>query len=222
MTSCSRFLLHANLFKLSEVFAFTLSPEIRNFPIFDVLPSQPSPIVRMSSHGQRTLSIFSWGLVPRWSPASKLGSRKITTPAEVVTNPAYFSLLTRNRCLIPADGFYQWQRINQQVAQPHVVSLRSGEPFAFAGLWSSWSVDGAPLETFTILTTESNSLIRPMHDRMPVILPHERYIAWLSPDSDPDELLPLLTPYRADEMQCYPVSESEEAEVCTAAYQRLV
>lgn len=222
MTSCSRFLLHANLFQLSEVFAFTISLEIRDFPTFDVLPSQPAPIVRMSPHGQRTLSIFSWGLMPRWSQESKLGSRKINTRAEVVTSPAYFSLLTRHRCLIPADGFYQWQCVDNQPAQPHVLSLKSGEPFAFAGLWSSWTVDGAPLDTFTILTTEANSLIRPMHERMPVILPHERYIAWLSPDSEPDELLPLLTPYRADEMQCQPISECEVAEAGTTAYQHLV
>src|SRR5262245_25502093 len=112
MTVCGRFTLRASLFKLSEAFAFTVSPEFTDFPVFEVTPSQWAPVVRMSDQGQRTLSMLRWGLVPQWSPEGNIGSKKITTHAASVTRSPYFSLFCHRRCLIPADGFYERQTVS--------------------------------------------------------------------------------------------------------------
>lgn len=205
---CGEFTLHSNIFRLSEHFALTASPIIKEFPVSNITSARHAPIIRLSPCGQRTLSMLCWGLVPSWSQDGKGGSNWINIRAEAVTSLPYYSLFCRARCLVPADGFYEWERSADEPKRPHLISLRNGEPFAFAGLWALWTSGAASLETFTIITTEANRLIRPLHDRMPVIIPHDRYIAWLSPDSTTEELLPLFRPYPAEEMQCVPVSET--------------
>jgi putative SOS response-associated peptidase YedK len=158
--------------------------------------------------GTREFRSFQWGLVPSWAKDPAIGNRMINTRSETaVMKPAFRKPLRERRCLILADGFYEWKREGQR-KQPYYIKLRDGEPFAFAGLWDRWhSLDGQPLETCTILTTAPNELLQPIHDRMPVILPPHAYRLWLDRTmSDAPTVQALLTPYSAEEMTAYPVS----------------
>jgi putative SOS response-associated peptidase YedK len=151
-----------------------------------------------------------WGLVPTWSKDPKAGPPIINARAETLaTKPAFRSAFKRRRCLIPADGFYEWQKIaGAKVKQPFYIRLAKDRPFAFAGLWEKWHNDeGSLLESCTIVTTEPNDVMRPLHDRMPVILPDEEYARWLDPkNEDVDELQELLRPYPAEEIAACPIT----------------
>jgi putative SOS response-associated peptidase YedK len=149
-----------------------------------------------------------WGLVPCWAKDVRIGNQLLNARAETAAEkPAFRSALRRRRCLIPADGFYEWQR-RDGAKQPFCFRLRGDHVFAFAGLWEHWQDPaGNPLETCTILTTQANDLVRPIHERMPVILPSLHFAEWLSPDlQDPGRLLALLGPCPAEDMRAYPVS----------------
>jgi putative SOS response-associated peptidase YedK len=134
--------------------------------------------------GRRVLTVFRWGLVPHWADDMRIGARMINARAETVAEkPAFRSALERRRCLIPANGFYEWQRRTDGTRIPHFIGHRDGTPLAFAGLWESWRDPAAPdrprLLTCTIVTTQANATVRPLHDRMPVVLPPDRWEAWL-------------------------------------------
>jgi putative SOS response-associated peptidase YedK len=150
-----------------------------------------------------------WGLVPAWAKDPKIGSKLINARAETLAEkPAFRRLLGTRRCLIPADSFYEWAAQSDGKRRPMRVTLSSGEPFAFAGLWDVWTPPegGPPLRTCTIITTTPNALMATIHHRMPVILTSQAEAAWLDPAiTDPAELLPLLVRYSAQDMVAYPV-----------------
>jgi putative SOS response-associated peptidase YedK len=178
-------------------------------PRYNVAPTQL--VVTVTDDGQRHLEPMRWGLIPRWAKDAKIGSTLINARAETLAEkPAFRDALKRRRCLIPADGFYEWAAMAGSARkQPIRVVLASGEPFAFAGLWDEWRPpDGAPpVRTCTIITTTPNDLMAQYHHRMPVILTPEAEQVWLDPAiTAPEQLLPLLASYPAEAMRAYPVS----------------
>jgi putative SOS response-associated peptidase YedK len=178
-------------------------------PRWNIAPTQSVLAVRQSADAPRpTAANLSWGLVPSWAKDVRIAYQLLNARSETVADkPAFRAALRRRRCLIPADGFYEWLR-QGKTKQPFCFRLRDNRPFAFAGLWESWQgPDGPPLQTCTILTTEANDLVRPVHDRMPVILPSRCHAEWLDPAmQDPERLRPMLRPFPADQMHAFPVS----------------
>lgn len=163
--------------------------------------------------GSRTLEAFRWGLVPFWAKDLKIGDRMINARAETVAEkPAYRHAFSKQRCLVPATAFYEWQKLSgRRAKQPWVFRPRDGEPFAFAGLWETWrdpdDPDADAVHSTAIVTTEANELMRPVHDRMPVILPEASWDEWLDPDNDDtDRLEQLLVPPAEDVLERYPIS----------------
>jgi putative SOS response-associated peptidase YedK len=177
---------------------------------FNIAPTQDVPVVVIRD-GARALVPMRWGLVPHWAKDASIGARMINARAETVhEKPSFRKSLVERRCLVPADGFYEWMRKDGQSAKiPVRIVLKSREMFAFAGLWDVWRAPDAdaPLHSFTIVTTESNELIRPFHERMPVILPRRDEERWLDPAlTDIEELRTMLRPFPADLMEMYVVS----------------
>jgi putative SOS response-associated peptidase YedK len=149
--------------------------------------------------------MLRWGLVPSWADDPGIGARMINARSETAPEkPSFRSAFRRRRCLIPVDGFYEWKRENGS-KQPYYFRIDGGRPFAFAGLWESWNKDGE-IRSCTILTTTANDLVEEIHERMPVILPRDRYDAWLDPEAEGEELAALLVPYPGDDLEAYPVS----------------
>jgi putative SOS response-associated peptidase YedK len=206
---CGRFTLRAPASVVAEQFALFELPPFA--PRFNIAPSQPVPVVRLvpeQPQPQRELVWLRWGLIPSWAKDPAIGNRLINARAEsVAEKPAFRAALRRRRCLVAADGFYEWQRTGKR-KQPYFIRLRDDRPFAFAGLWESWEgPDASEIESCTLLTTEPNELLRPIHNRMPVILPTDDYQRWLDPAvGKPEQLVPLLCPYPAGEMTADPVS----------------
>ena len=168
------------------------------------------------SRGQRVLDRVRWGLVPSWAKDLSIGSRQINARAEsVATKAAYKRAFVKRRAIVPADGFYEWQKLEgKKQKQPWFIRRRDGEPLAFAGLWEIWHDpaigDDAPrLRTFTIITTEANELLQPIHERMPVVLPEAEWDRWLDPSyQDVDALQQLLVPAPDDEFELWPVGKA--------------
>lgn len=157
-----------------------------------------------------TLTELRWGLVPSWAKDWKLGAQCINARSETVaTKPAFRAAWKKRRCLVPADGFYEWKRCGSGKV-PHDITMRDGEPFAFAGLWEIWrdpaQPDAPPVRTFSIITGPANELVAPIHDRMPVILPRDKYRCWLSSDTSLDECTNMLQPFPAELMCARPIS----------------
>jgi putative SOS response-associated peptidase YedK len=202
---CGRFTLRAKPDTLAELFLLAEPPDWS--PRYNIAPTQPVPVVRHKGDGGREFVRLRWGLVPSW--AKEVGGPPlINARAETVaTKPAFRSALKQRRCLIPADGFYEWLKAGKK-KQPFSFRLWDDKPFAFAGLWERWTGGEQPLESCTIITTDSNELVRPTHDRMPVILPVRYHAEWLDPDvRDPDRLVTMLRPYPAEEMVATPLSD---------------
>lgn len=179
-------------------------------PRYNIAPSQSVPVVRFEAERDcRVLVAHRWGLIPSWAKDSKIGYRMINARSETAASkPAFRKPFRERRCLVVADGFYEWARAGT-AKQPWYFRLRSGESFAFAGLWDRWvsTETGEVVDSCTILTTSANDLVRPVHERMPVILPPERYDLWLDPEVEDTSMLePLLAPYPAREMAAHPVS----------------
>ena len=206
---CGRYTLKAGGRELSDLFGLSEEPEMIE-PRYNIAPTQQIPVVlEDSSNGDRTLEMMHWGLIPSWAKDPSVGARMINARAETVSEkPSYRSAFKRRRCLIVADGFYEWKK-TADGKQPYYLRLGSGDPFGFAGLWESWSMDGGEeMRSATIITTEPNEVAAEIHNRMPVILPPDLYDAWLEPDNeDREELLSMLAPYPAEEMEAYPVSK---------------
>jgi putative SOS response-associated peptidase YedK len=179
---------------------------------FNVAPTDPVYAVAVGSDGARRLGTFRWGLVPSWSKDAKGGAKMINARAETVTaKPAFKKALARRRCLVPADGFYEWLRVGSD-RQPFHLAPKDGGIICFAGLWEVWRPDDDPeaelLRTCTIITTDANATLRPIHDRMPVILPREAWDTWLDRSvTDPDAVFPLLAPAPDDLLERTPVSK---------------
>ncbi len=205
---CGRFTLTASSYnQLALRFDIGGAPQFEYHPRYNIAPSQ-SVLAVITHEGERRLGPLRWGLIPFWAKEPAIGNKMINARSETVhEKPSFRSAFQRRRCLIPADGFFEWERHGYPPRQPYYLHLESGETFAFAGLWERWTpADGDdPIYSCTILTTDANALLQPIHPRMPVILPKEQEEAWLQSD-DAEFLKTMLKPYPAEEMKMYPVS----------------
>lgn len=209
---CGRFALTtptkqlALAFNVDETAVAALPPSV---PRYNIAPTQPVAAIRLDDNGERELTFFRWGLVPSWAKDINIGSRMINARSETVAEkPSFRAAFKRRRCLIPADGFYEWQKQEGRKQPIYIHPAKGGErPFALAGLWEVWrDPDGSALQTCTILTTTPNELMAPIHNRMPVIVEPEDFDLWLNPEPDPEQGLHLLRAYPAEKMETYPVS----------------
>ncbi len=202
---CGRFNLKSNLSLIAEYFAV-----VRGFiepwsPRYNIAPTQNVLCVRDSD--QREYFYPKWGLIPSWSKDAKIASACINARVETVdTKPAFRTAFKNRRCLVIADGFYEW-RIGDKV--PYNISLKSGKPMPFAGLWETWESPDGPVETCTICTTNANDMMGQLHNRMPVILPLEAIDLWLNPKiTDAKKVKPLLLQYSSEDMQSWAVGKA--------------
>ena len=204
---CGRFALTDPDADIAVQFGLPEIPDIQ--PRYNIAPTQPVAAVRLKSRDEtREMVMLNWGLIPFWAKDPKIGARMINARSETAAQkPSFRAAFRRRRCLVIADGFYEWQKQNG-TKQPFFIHLRDARPFAFAGLWEHWEgPDASTIESCTILTTEPNDFLRPVHNRMPVILKPGDYDLWLDPEvQQPDLIQPLLRPYPAQEMDAYPVS----------------
>lgn len=205
---CGRYALHTLLGELQQYFG--LFDEIDFKPHYNVAPSYYMPIVREDDTG-RHLALAQWGFIPHWSkgmPKVKPINARAETVAE---KPTFRDSFKRRRCLVPANGFYEWKREGKS-KQPYYFKLKDSELLAFAGLWDRWRGPDGPLDTFTIITTDANDSMRPIHDRMPVILARENYNQWLR-SGDKNTLTPFgeeMTPYQISRRVNSPENDSRE------------
>ncbi len=204
---CGRFSQSKSAETIAQVFQVNNVPPLT--PRYNIAPTQQiQTILQNAEQSQREFQILHWGLIPSWAKAPKMGARMINARAETVAQkPSFRAAFKQRRCLILADGFYEWQQ-QEKKKQPFYFRMNDEHPFAFAGLWEHWkSGDGEVINSCTILTTEPNDLMRPVHNRMPVIIDPKDYDLWLDTEVKTPELLqPLLHPYSAEEMTAYPVS----------------
>jgi putative SOS response-associated peptidase YedK len=187
----------------------TVNPVPNAGPNYNAAPTDTLPVVRLDRERRRSLDLLRWGLIPWWAKDPKIGARCINAMAETVaTKPAFRDAFNRGqRCIVPVDGFYEWQK-RPGGKQPYAITGVDGKPLALAGLWERWKEpdSGQAVQTFTIITGPPNQLVAPIHNRMPVILPPEKWRIWLGEqEADPDELLGFLQPYPAELMRAYPV-----------------
>ena len=204
---CGRFTLSTDIKAIAERFGAPAPDGIASAaPRYNIAPTQD--VIVVSGEGRRQIRQMRWGLIPSWAKNPAIGSQMINARAEsVAEKPSFRDALKKRRCLIPADGLYEWQKLGK-VKQPVHIVLKSREPFGFAGLWEHWtSPEGEEILTCTIITTEANDLLKAVHDRMPVILTRDAEAAWLDPQiHEAEKLLPLLKQYPADEMEYCAVS----------------
>lgn len=179
-------------------------------PTWNAAPTQSLPVVRFNPQtGARSLDLLRWGLVPSWAKDPKIGAKMINARAETVaTLPAFRKAFARRRCIVPADGFYEWSTTDAGKVPYAVGPAEAGTIWGFAGLWEGWKNEaGKWLRSFTILTTTANEALRRIHERMPVILPPEAYGRWLGEEpAEPDELQGLLKPCPPEAVRAWTVS----------------
>lgn len=213
---CGRFTLSASASEVAQQFDLPAEPIL--VPRYNIAPTQPVGIVRAQSARaasaaiSRDWALTLWGLIPSWAKDPGIANSLINARAETVTEkPAFRAAFKRRRCLVPTTGFYEWQR-QEKRKQPYYITVGEGSLFAIAGLWETWhGPDGSEIETCTLLTTEANAMMEPLHTRMPVIIAPEDYADWLGTGADAspqalDQLRHLLRPYPAKEMAAIPVS----------------
>jgi putative SOS response-associated peptidase YedK len=207
---CGRYTL-IKLADFIDIFPWIGAPDELPDPRYNIAPTQP--IAAVPNDGKKKVAYFHWGLIPSWAKDPSIGNRMINARAETLAEkPAFRNALKRRRCLIPADGFYEWKKLSDgKTKQPMYIRMRDGKPFAFAGLWENWhdkSGGGGEIPSVTIITTTPNTLMNSIHDRMPAIVRPEDYREWLAPGERPaDELAKLLGPYPEDQMEAFPVSK---------------
>ena len=201
---CGRYTLRTSIDVLAEGFEIEEYPSSLS-PNYNVAPTQEVAAV-VEEDEKRKLELLRWGLIPSWAKDPAIGNKMINARAETVSEkPSFRSAFKKRRCLILADGFYEWQKTDSG-KQPYHIKMQDDSPFAFAGLWETWR-DGEEIRSATIITTDANDLMGEIHHRMPVILQPEDYDMWLDPDFDEKEALTtLLKPYPADAMEAYTVS----------------
>jgi putative SOS response-associated peptidase YedK len=211
---CGRYMLRHSTqqivlrFEVAEVIDATFAEMTADAPRYNIAPTQPIDVITENS--PRTLEMMRWGLVPSWAKDTSIGNKLLNARAErLMEKPSFRTALARRRCLIPADGFYEWKKLGT-TKLPLCIHREDDELFAFAGLWDEWtSPDGSPLRSCTIITVAPNSLMATIHNRMPAILRREDEARWLdgSQRSIPD-LLSLLAPYPDQEIEAFPVSNT--------------
>ncbi len=203
---CGRFTLTVNPDQLQEQFGLSQPPPVELAPRFNIAPSQAVAVV--ANQPERVLDLFQWGLIPAWAKDPKIGNKLINARAETLAEkPSFRTALKRRRCLVVADGFYEWKKESASKT-PMYIQLKDGRPFAFAGLWEVWQPpEGGVVKTCTIITTEPNALLATIHNRMPAILRPQAYDAWLTPGELPtDKAMALLKPYDTAQMKATAVS----------------
>ncbi|RAV00569.1 SOS response-associated peptidase [Paenibacillus sp. YN15] len=204
---CGRYTLIVTWEELMEMFGIE---DAMDYPLilprFNMAPTQMGPVI-ISHGGRNRMGQLRWGLIPAWAKDEKIGFQTINAKAESLRDkPAFRTPFQRKRCLIPADGYYEWQQ-QGSVKQPYRIVVKDCPVFAFAGLYDTWlSPDGKKISTYTIITTAANSLTEKLHPRMPVILPREHQKDWLDSSASPADLTSLLVPYDSSRMDLYPVS----------------
>jgi len=226
---CGRFTARLTWQQLHDLYNITapdIGPrqdELDLKPRYNVAPTQVMPVRRLNADGQREIAMLRWGVIPAWAKDEKIAYKTINARAETVaTAPAFRAAFRKRRCLVPASGFYEWKKLEDGGKQPYLIQMRDGSPFSFAGLWERWEKGEAPVETFTIITGEPNSLAAEIHNRMPVILDRDDYDAWLTAT---DTAIPqaMLQPFPAQLMTAFPVSKrvnspkNDDAELITPA-----
>lgn len=195
---CGRYSITTPLEAMRQIFEFE-GPLPNYPPRYNVAPTQDAPVVRLAD-GARELTLMRWGLVPSWSQGPDSKFSMINARAETVADkPAYRAAFKSRRCLVPADGFFEW-RAEGKTKQPFYIHVKDETPFAFAGLWERWDKGGEPITSFTIVVTGANDLLKPIHERMPVILDPGDYGRWLDPGTDREVALSLLKPYVPEKM----------------------
>ena len=203
---CGRYTVIKHDQIIRVIFNITLPANLRFVARYNVAPSQLVPVVTSDS---KEVQMFRWGLIPSWAKDEKIGYTMINARAETLADKrAFRTALQRRRCLLPADGFYEWQKgADGKSKTPMYIRMHGGTMFAFAGLWETWrNPSGEEIKSCTIITTSPNSLTSPIHDRMPAIIPREHYSNWLAPgDAAAPDLMRLLQPYPAAQMEAYPV-----------------
>jgi len=214
---CNRFTLSAPADVVAELFGVgpdfpPVGPASRPVgiaPRYNIAPTQPAPVVLWDGElNRRRFDLLRWGLIPSWADDPSIGNRMINARAETVAiKPAFRAAFRHRRCLVLADGFYEWKKLPRR-RQPFYIRMREAAPFAFAGLWEHWEgADGTTINSCTILTTGPNDVVRPVHDRMPVIVHRQEYGRWLAPEvRGADSFSVVLRPYPSEEMRAYPIS----------------
>ena len=203
---CGRYTLRASPQQLGLHFGLDVVPEMR--PRYNIAPTQLVPVVRAATDGGRELVELRWGLIPGWSKTPPSGAPLINARSETAASkPTFRAAFRQRRCLLPADGFYEWQKLPTH-RQPFHIHRPDGSVFGFASLWEQWhDASGKKLETCTILTTAANALLRPLHERMPVVVAPADYAAWLDPAvTDAAQVEPLLSGAAASELVVTPVT----------------
>ena len=194
---------------LSATFSLPEVPDLP--PRYNIAPTQPvATVVRDAEANENALLVMRWGLIPHWAKDPSIGSKMINARSETLAEkPSFRQALRYRRCLVVADGFYEWRAQRDGPKIPMYITVGDHQPFGFAGLYERWTEpeSGEAVLSCTIITTTPNALMEPIHNRMPVILPPEHYSAWLDPsETDGARVLPLLQPYPAERMSAYPVS----------------
>jgi putative SOS response-associated peptidase YedK len=224
---CGRYFRRSDKQRIADAFRIGVPPTFDILPSYNIAPQTFQPVVRLDAEAQqRELALLRWGLIPFWAKDAKISYTTINAKAEAVaTRPAFREALKCRRCLVPADGFYEWQAVDAKTKQPWAIALKDSSSLAFAGLWDTWKdkTTGLPLETYTIITTEPNELTSKLHDRMPVILAPRDYDRWLAP-ADPARLpIDLLRPFDPGRMASWKVSSAvgnvrnNSPDLCTEA-----
>ena len=202
---CGRYIITSPLQAILDMFEVDPVERPNMQPRYNLAPTQVAPVVRRAEDGTRSLALLRWGLIPHWAKDTKIGARMINARSETVsTMPAFRESYHKRRCLVVADGFFEWRR-EGRARRPFLIARADGGLMAFAGLWSRWrDPQGADLTTFTILTTKANAVVADIHDRMPVILRADAYGCWLDPTLDAEAVL---RPVDASALAARPVSD---------------
>jgi putative SOS response-associated peptidase YedK len=203
---CGRYNLFSELQIIAERFELMNGENLELAPRYNIAPGQDILAVRSDGNGNYG-TFFRWGLIPSWAKDPKIGYKMINARAETLhEKPTFKRLINRKRCVIAADGFYEW-KTEEGRKQPYHIHLKDRVPFGFAGLWDEWEHEGKIIQTCTIITTEANELMKEIHHRMPVILTRESEKIWLNEAAlDERDLKDLLVPYDSSEMAAYPIS----------------
>jgi putative SOS response-associated peptidase YedK len=209
---CGRYVRRSDKQKIAELFAIH-GPVIPDFgPSWNVAPQTFQPVVRLNRDtGEREIALMRWGLIPYWAKEPSIGLRTINAKAETITTaPAFREAIKYRRCLVPADAFYEWQKLDAKNKQPFAIAMKDGQPYALAGLWEKWKdrKAGTELLTFTVITTDPNEVVQPMHDRMPVIIPEREYGRWLDVSDTQRLPLDLLRPFDSERMTAWKVDKA--------------
>lgn len=203
---CGRFTLRTPMTVLVKQFALFQDDDLQ--PAYNIAPTQNVAVIRGAEEGgQRHLDRLRWGLIPFWAKDKSIGARMINARGETVAEkPAFRQAFKKRRCLVIADGYYEWKK-TAAGKMPFHIHLLEHKPFVFAGLWERWDKGDSPIESCTIITTSSNELTSDVHDRMPVILPPDEQKVWLDESTECEELVELIQTYPSDQMEMDAVSQ---------------